>query len=303
MGTPDFAVPGLQALIEHGFNVAAVVTATDKRGGRGNKLIQSAVKEYALTQDLPILQPPNLKDPAFIEELRSFKADIQVVIAFRMLPEVVWNMPPRGTINLHASLLPDYRGAAPINWAIINGETETGVTTFFLKHAIDTGDLIFKEKEPIYPEDTFGTLYKRLSEKGANLLVKTLEAAADEDCPRFPQNLSGDFPKAPKINRETGHIDWNKTSQEVHNLIRGLSPLPSAWTQLLGKSCKIISSSTELKHDPSELPQIAPGAYWTDNKKHLYFKTGDGWLAIQELKLEGKKLMPVESFLAGNKLE
>lgn len=302
MGTPDFAVSSLQALVEHNFDVAAVVTATDKRAGRGNKVITSAVKDYALSKDLPVLQPPNLKAPEFVEELRSYGAELQIVVAFRMLPEVVWNMPQIGTINLHASLLPEYRGAAPINWAIINGETETGVSTFFLRHEIDTGDIIFQEKEPIYPDDDFGLLYGRLRIKGASLVIKTVEAVMDRDYPRIPQNLGQAITKAPKIRRETGQIHWEKSSEEIHNLIRGLSPIPAAWTSLLGKNCKIYRSSLEVPRASEASDDMQVGEYFTDNKKFLYFKTGDGWLAIESLQLEGKKRMDIGSFLAGNKL-
>ena len=302
MGTPDFAVASLKALVENDFDIVAVITAPDKPAGRGNKLLQSAVKKYALSQNLDILQPTNLKAPDFIEKLKGYKSDLQVVVAFRMLPEVVWNMPPLGTFNLHGSLLPAYRGAAPINWAIINGETETGVTTFMLRHEIDTGSLLFQSKETILPEDNLGTVYEKLMYKGADLVVKTVHAIQQDDYELKPQDLKGNYPKAPKIHRETCEIHWTKTSVEIHNLVRGLSPVPAAWTTLLGKNCKVYKSSLNLKHPTPEDISFQPGEYFTDNKKFLYFKTGDGWLSIEELKLEGKKLMEIKPFLAGNKL-
>lgn len=302
MGTPDFAVPSLKALVEHHFDVIAVITAPDKPAGRGNKLLQPAVKAYALSQNMTILQPTNLKDPEFIETLRSFQADLQIVVAFRMLPEIVWNMPPLGTFNLHGSLLPAYRGAAPINWAIIRGETETGVTTFKLQHEIDTGSILFQAKEPIYPEDTMGTLYERLMHLGADLVVKTVQAIQENNYNPLPQDLKGEYPIAPKINREICEIDWNQPSEHIHNLIRGLSPVPAAWTTLLGKHCKIYKSSLEIKYPIPEDTSTQIGEYLTDNKKFLYFRTGKGWLSLEELQLEGKKRLEIKAFLAGNKL-
>ncbi|MFN3316928.1 MAG: methionyl-tRNA formyltransferase, partial [Raineya sp.] len=230
MGTPEFAVPSLQVLVENGYNIVGVVTAPDKPAGRGKQMQVSEVKQYALSQNLPILQPEKLKSPDFLAELQALKADLQVVVAFRMLPEVVWAMPPIGTFNLHASLLPKYRGAAPINWAIINGETETGVTTFFLQHEIDTGNIIFQEKEPISPTDTAGSLYQRLMHKGAKLVLKTVQTIEKGDVQTFPQ--VGEITHAPKIFRETCQIDWNKTSTEIYNFVRGLAPYPAAWTTL-----------------------------------------------------------------------
>ena len=302
MGTPEFAVASLKALVENNLNVVAVITAPDKPAGRGNKLLESAVKKYALSQNLNILQPTNLKNPDFIEDLKGYSADLQVVVAFRMLPEAVWDMPSLGTFNLHGSLLPAYRGAAPINWAIINGETETGVTTFMLRHEIDTGSLLFQSKEAILPEDNLGTIYEKLMHKGAELVVKTVQAIQNKDYELKPQDLKGDYPKAPKIHRETCEIHWNNTSVDIHNLIRGLSPIPAAWTTLLNKNCKIYKSSLDLKFPIPENIDLQPGQYFTDNKKFLYFKTNDGWLSIEELKLEGKKQMEIKPFLAGNKL-
>ncbi|MDO9554820.1 methionyl-tRNA formyltransferase [Rhodonellum sp.] len=299
MGTPEFAVPPLEILINNGWNVVAVITAPDKPKGRGQKMIPSPVKEAAVHHGVPVLQPTNLKSPEFLELLKSYQADIQVVVAFRMLPEVVWNMPPKGTFNLHASLLPDYRGAAPINWAIINGEKETGVTTFFLKHEIDTGSIIFQEKEPILPEDNIGTLYERLMHRGAKLVLKTIQAVAEDSISPKIQDESLALHHAPKIFKETCQIDWTKSAIDLHNLIRGLSPYPAAWTLLEGKNCKIFRSNVA----STDFQDLQPGQFKTDGKHHLVFKTGEGCLEIKELQLEGKKRMAIEDFLRGNKLQ
>lgn len=298
MGTPEFAVPSFEILVNEGWNVVAVITAPDRPKGRGQKLIPSPVKETALKHQIPVLQPTNLKSPDFLEELKTYKADIQVVVAFRMLPESVWNMPPLGTFNLHASLLPNYRGAAPINWAIINGETETGVTTFFLKHEIDTGSVIFQEKEPIYPEDNVGTLYERLMKKGANLVLKTIEAVASGKISAKPQEEIYNLRHAPKIFKETCNIDWNKSAEEIHNLVRGLSPYPAAWTTFQGRICKIYKTEVK-KNDNSNLNA---GEYFSDGKTYLTFHTGNGNIKILELQIEGKKRMGIEEFLRGNKI-
>lgn len=298
MGTPEFAVPSLKILVNNAWNVVAVVTAPDRPQGRGQKLIPSPVKEVALANGIPVLQPTNLKSPDFIEELRSFQADLQIVVAFRMLPEVVWNMPPKGTFNLHASLLPNYRGAAPINWAIINGEKETGLTTFFLKHEIDTGSIIFQEKEPIYLEDNVGTLYERLMGKGAKLVLKTVEAIEKNNIQSIVQDENQAIHHAPKIFKETCQIDWEKSAIEIHNHIRGLSPYPAAWTFLDGKTCKIIRS----KISDVNIEGLHAGEYRSDGKKELLFKTGNGTLKILELQLEGKKKLGIEEFLRGYKL-
>jgi methionyl-tRNA formyltransferase len=297
MGTPEFAVPSLQSLVESNSNVVAVVTVPDKPSGRGQKQTASPVKIYAESQEIPVLQPEKLRDPAFLEQLRSFKADLQVVVAFRMLPEVVWNMPPKGTFNLHSSLLPQYRGAAPINWAVINGETESGVTTFFIEKEIDTGKIIFQDKEPISEDDDAGTLHDRLMEKGATLVVKTVKAIEAGAYPQEPQDESKEIKLAPKIFRETCEIDWNKTSIEIHNFVRGLSPYPAAWTTLNGLSCKVFKTQVL---DLSEAG--TPGDFNTDQKSFLHFKTGDGWVAVEVLQLEGKKKMAVGDFLRGYKL-
>jgi len=297
MGTPDFAVPSLEILVEQGYNVVAVITAPDKPAGRGLKIQTSPVKDVAVKHNIPLLQPTSLKDPAFIEELRSYQANLQIVVAFRMLPEAVWNMPEIGTFNLHASLLPQYRGAAPINWAIINGEKETGCTTFFLQHEIDTGDILFAEKETIGENDTFEELYNRLKIKGAGLVLKTVRAIEENNYKPSPQEFSTTLKSAPKIHKETCKIDWNKPAEETRNFIRGLSPYPAAWTELQGKTMKIFK--TEKISDNSTK---APGEIETDQKSYLYFHTAQGVLSIKDLQLEGKKRMTVEEFLRGYKL-
>ena len=298
MGTPEFAVPSLQILVENGFNVVAVITAPDKPKGRGQKLSTSPVKDYAVSQDIPVLQPTNLKNPEFIEELKSYNANLQIVVAFRMLPEMVWDMPEIGTFNLHASLLPQYRGAAPINWAIINGEKKTGVTTFFLKHEIDTGNVIFQEEEVIEEDDTVGDLYGRLMDSGAKLVLKTVEAIQAEDYPQLPQNEDQEIKHAPKIFKETCEIDWTKSSQEVYDFIRGLSPYPAAWTNLNGTQFKIFrTEKLEMVKAGAQ-----PGDFKTDNKTYLHIQTGGEALAITELQMQGKKRMKIEDFLRGNNL-
>ncbi|MCF0073395.1 methionyl-tRNA formyltransferase [Dyadobacter sp. CY261] len=297
MGTPEFAVPSLQSLVENKSNVVAVVTVPDKPAGRGQKQTASPVKVYAESQGIPVLQPEKLKNPEFLEALKSYNADLQVVVAFRMLPEVVWSMPTKGTFNLHSSLLPQYRGAAPINWAIINGETETGVTTFFIEKDIDTGKIIFQDKEPISPEDNVGTLYERLMQKGAQLVVKTVEAIEAGNYPQEPQSEPDDIKAAPKIFRETCEIDWKRSTVEIHNFVRGLSPYPAAWTTLNGLSCKVFQTKPVNSDNEAQV-----GEYSTDNKSHLYFRTGDGWLAIEELQIEGKKRMEIGDFLRGYRL-
>lgn len=296
MGTPEFAVPSLDKLVENGWNVVAVITAPDKPKGRGQKLIPSPVKEAALKHEIPVLQPTNLKSPEFLEELKSYQADLQIVVAFRMLPEVVWSMPPMGTFNLHASLLPNYRGAAPINWAIINGEKETGVTTFFLKHEIDTGSIIHQEKTPILPEESLGEVYEKLMNIGSELVVKTVEDIAKGEVKPLPQYESKALHHAPKIFKETCKIDWENSAESIHNLVRGLSPYPTAWTELEGKVCKIYQSKV-FKTDLSSIP----GKIYTDEKTYLRMGTSAGQLEILELQLEGKKRMKTEDFLRGYK--
>lgn len=297
MGTPEFAVASLEALLEAGQNVVAVVTAPDKPAGRGQKLQQSAVKRFAISRGLPVLQPEKLKNPAFLSELASFKADLQVVVAFRMLPEVVWNMPPEGTVNLHASLLPQYRGAAPINHAIINGETESGVTTFMLQHEIDTGNILLSESVAIGPEDTAGDLHDKLMVVGANLLVETVRALAEGTARPVPQaSLAEKVPlkHAPKIFKEDCHIDWNRPVDKVYNLIRGLSPYPTAYTRLDGKMLKIFKATKE-----ETVPKHAPGTCLTDGTSYLKFSCLDGYTLLNEVQLEGKKRMDIVAFLRG----
>ncbi len=298
MGTPEFAVTSLQKMVEGGVNVVAVITAPDKPKGRGKKLGTSPVKDYAVSQEIPVLQPKNLKDEDFLKELATYKADVQVVVAFRMLPVAVWDMPPLGTFNLHASLLPQYRGAAPINWAIINGEQETGVTTFFLQHEIDTGEIIFQETESVLPEDNVGTLYERLMNKGGELVLKTVKAIAANDYPQIPQQIEKELKNAPKIFRETCEINWNEKAINIHNLVRGLSPYPAAWCRFQDKILKIY------KTNPStEPPTGTPGTINSDNKNYLSFNVVDGQIEILELQLEGKRRMNIKEFLLGNKIE
>lgn len=298
MGTPEFAVPSLQILVENGFNVVAVITVPDKPKGRGQKLSTSPVKDYAVSQNIPVLQPTNLKSPEFLEELRSYKANLQIVVAFRMLPEVVWDMPEIGTFNLHGSLLPQYRGAAPINWAIINGEKETGVTTFFLKHEIDTGSIIFQEKEAIKENDNVGSVYTRLMARGAGLVLKTVKAIQSGDYPQKEQDETIEIKHAPKIFKETCEIDWTKSPEEIYNFIRGLSPYPAAWTTIGDRVFKIFGS----KKTDSKSINATPGQHATDNKTFLHIQTGGSPIAITELQMQGKKRMDIESFLRGTKL-
>ena len=297
MGTPEFAVSSLDALLQAGANIVGVVTAPDKPAGRGLQLQQSAVKKYAVEKGLHLLQPTKLKDPAFLLELSNCKADIQIVVAFRMLPESVWNLPPLGTINLHGSLLPKYRGAAPINWAIINGEKETGVTTFKLKHEIDTGNILMQEVIPITEDETAGSLHDKMKIVGANLLVKTIQALSSNSLteqaqPTFDESTA--FPHAPKLNPENTAIDCNKTATEVCQLIKGLNPFPVAHTKLHGKFCKIFAASVDNANHSAN-----PGTWSTDGKKWIKLACKEGYISITELQLEGKKRMPVEDFLRG----
>lgn len=300
MGTPEFAVPSLEILAKNKFNVVAVITAPDKPQGRGQKLTSSPVKEAALRLKIPVLQPTSLKAPEFLEELRSYQANLQVVVAFRMLPEVVWAMPKFGTFNLHASLLPQYRGAAPINWAIINGEQETGVTTFFLKHEIDTGSIIFQEKESIHEADTVGSLYERLMNKGSQLVLKTVQAIERGDYPAVPQDLSVEIRHAPKIFKETCEINWQQPAKKIVDFIRGLSPYPAAWTTLNEKTYKIFTAQAATGNTRNLT--VDRGTLRTDNKTHLDIKASDGWVSVLELQPEGKKRMTIEEFFRGNKL-
>ena len=294
LGTPDFAVASLDALIKAGATIVGVVTAPDKPAGRGMQLQSSAVKRYAADHGLYIMQPEKLKNPLFVEELRSLKADIQVVVAFRMLPEVIWNMPPMGTVNVHASLLPQYRGAAPINRAIMNGEKETGVTTFKLRHEIDTGNILLQEKISITEEDNAGTLHDKLMYAGASLLVKTIEGLANDTIQETPQSITEASLHAPKIFKEDMHIDWNKEVLQIQNHIRGLSPYPAAFTSLNEKQLKIYKS-----HIERAATNTTPGQFDTDHKTYLRFAARDGWVYIDELQQEGKKKMNTADFLRG----
>lgn len=304
MGTPDFAVESLKALVENGYQVVAVITSPDKPAGRGRQLTESAVKKYAIQQNLKILQPEKLKNPEFISELESLKADLQIVVAFRMLPEMVWNMPPLGTFNLHASLLPQYRGAAPLNWAIINGETETGATTFLLSHEIDTGRIIFQEKLNIGENDTVGDLHDRMMEMGAGLVLKTVEAIAEGNLEPVDQeeliDQSVRIKQAPKIFKEDCRIDWTKDTESVRNLIRGLSPYPAAWTDLehIGKAEVLTAKIFAVTRENSSMP-AAPGTLRTDGKKFLRIACPDGWLSVTDIQLSGKKRMKIEELLRG----
>ena len=298
MGTPEFAVPSLKILVESDYDVVAVITATDKWGGRGNKkLLQSAIKKYAEQQGLLIMQPKNLKDPNFVKELAALKADLQVVVAFRMLPEIVWNMPPKGTLNLHGSLLPAYRGAAPINRAVMQGEKETGVTTFFLKHAIDTGDMLLQDKISIDEDETAGTVYNRLKEVGAKLLLKSVDAVASDKYTLQVQD-SLKVSHAPKIYNEDCGIPFFKNSKDVHNFIRGLSPYPTAWTVLDGEKLKIFEASYSL-----EAHELACGTLVTDAKKYLKIATKDGFIWVKDLQLNKRKRMTINSFLNGYSIQ
>lgn len=298
MGTPEFAVPSLKVLLENKINVVAVVTAPDKPQGRGQKIVYSPVKECAVQYNVPVLQPTNLKSPEFLQELKSYNANLQIVVAFRMLPEAVWAMPSLGTFNLHASLLPQYRGAAPINWAVINGEKETGITTFFLKHEIDTGSIIYQEKETIYEDDTVGTLYERLMNKGGELVLKTVRSIEAGNYPSVPQPTDIEIKHAPKIFKETCQIDWNKTSEQIRNFVRGLSPYPAAWGIINDKTFKIFKVSVADKKNG----ETTVGLPDTDNKNYLYIRTSDGWISIDELQPEGKRRMTIQDFFRGNKL-
>ena len=300
MGSPQFAVASLDALIKAGSDIVGVVTAPDKPAGRGQKVSESAVKQYAVANGLKVLQPEKLKNPEFLAELKALNADLQVVVAFRMLPEVVWAMPAKGTINLHASLLPQYRGAAPINWVLINGETETGVTTFFLKQEIDTGDVLFTEKVTLNGHETAGSLHDRLMNKGAGLLVKTVKAVESGRYHEHSQNQlenGAELKHAPKIFKENCVIDWTQPAQQIYNKIRGLSPIPTAYTDLNGKILKIFASEIQ----PDE-PAIQPGGFLTDNKTYLKFAAADGFINLTDVQLGGKKRMDIKDFLRGLKL-
>lgn len=297
MGTPAFAVASLKALLQAKMNVVGVVTAPDKPAGRGMHLQQSAVKQFAVEHDLPILQPEKLKSPAFLEALSQWKPDIQVVVAFRMLPEIIWSLPHMGTLNLHGSLLPQYRGAAPINWAIINGENETGVTTFQLQHAIDTGAILLQDRIPIEPNNTAGEIHDTMMEVGAQLLVKTLQGLFNKSIQSVPQEeVIGDtqLKHAPKIFTKDCEIDWEQKATTIHNLIRGLAPFPGAITKIDGKVVKLF-----LTNIINTKPKEAPGSFVTDGKTYAKIACKDGYIGLTDIQWEGKKRMPITDFLRG----
>ena len=305
MGTPDFAVEGLKALVEGGYNIVGVVTMPDKPMGRHQDTLQpSPVKVYAQEHDLKIMQPVKLKDPEFVEELRSLRADLQIVVAFRMLPEIVWSMPKYGTFNAHASLLPKYRGAAPINWAVINGETETGITTFLLKHEIDTGDIIDQVRIPIADTDNVEIVHDKLMELSGKLVTKTVDSIIDGTFTTTPQDewlkdgaKEDSFAPAPKIFRETCRIDWNQPTKRIYDFIRGLSPYPAAWTTLNGKAVKIYETEKEFTAH-----NLQSGTIISDGKSTFKVATHDGYINVKVLQLEGKKRMPVADLLRGFKV-
>lgn len=298
LGTPDFAVASLQALVEAGFNVVAVVTMPDKPAGRGLKLQLSPVKVYAESQAIPVLQPERLKNPDFLQTLAAFKADVQVVVAFRMLPELVWNMPPLGTFNLHASLLPQYRGAAPINWAIVNGEHETGVTTFKLKHEIDTGDVVYREKLLIGANTTAGELHDELMTLGAQLIVKTITDVLTAKVVYLPQlTANATLKAAPKIFREHCRINWANSGEEIHNLIRGMSPYPAAFTMLETAVLKIYKGKYVVRR------HFEPAGQMRIENGQMQIATADGYYFPEEIQLEGKKRMSTADFIRGYRQE
>ena len=305
MGTPDFAVESLRCLVEGGYNVVGVITMPDKPAGRGHKIQFSPVKQFALDHNLPLLQPEKLKDESFVQALREWKADLQIVVAFRMLPEVVWNMPRLGTFNLHASLLPQYRGAAPINWAVINGDTETGITTFFLKHEIDTGEVIQQVRVPIADTDNVEVVHDKLMMLGGRLIVETVDAILAGTVKPIPQEemaVVGELRPAPKIFKETCRIDWNQPVKRIYDFIRGLSPYTAAWTELINPSgdsvvVKIFESEKRI-----ETHQLLPGTIVTDGKKSLKVAVTDGFIGILALQLPGKKRLRTEELLRGYKI-
>ena len=294
-GTPQFAVASLRKILEHKYNVVAVVTSPDKPAGRGMKMTQSAVKQFAIENNIKVFQPANLKSPEFFAELQNLKPDLQIVIAFRMMPEKIWNFPPLGTFNLHASLLPDYRGAATINRAIINGEKETGVTTFFLKHEIDTGNIILQQKVEINDNDDAGTLHDKLMDTGAELVIKTLELIEKGDIITLPQIMKNDLKHAPKIYTEDCKINWNKHLYEINNLIRGLSPYPGAFTIFNNKILKIYAGSC------IEGNSALYSEYEITKDKKLMFKAANGWYLPEIVQPEGKRKMNIEEFVNGLK--
>jgi methionyl-tRNA formyltransferase len=305
MGTPEFAVPSLHILIQNGYNIVAVVTAPDKPAGRGKIMSESAIKQYALKNNIPLLQPTNLKDQKFIDDLKLYNADLQIVVAFRMLPEQVWAMPPKGTINLHGSLLPQYRGAAPLNWAIINGEQETGVTTFLLQHEIDTGNIILQKKINIEVDETAGSLHNKMMHIGASVLLDTVQLLEQENITYTKQSdlIANNkiINHAPKIFKDDTIIDWNNKSNSLYNFVRGLSPYPSAVTNLVIENIKIGVKIFEVESTNIKSTE-APGKIITDGKKFINVATKDFYISIKEMQVAGKNKVKVEDFLRGNKL-
>lgn len=305
MGTPDFAVESLRCLVEGGYNVVGVITMPDKPAGRGHKIQFSPVKQFALDHNLPLLQPEKLKDESFVQALREWKADLQIVVAFRMLPEVVWNMPRLGTFNLHASLLPQYRGAAPINWAVINGDTETGITTFFLKHEIDTGEVIQQVRVPIADTDNVEVVHDKLMMLGGKLIVETVDAILAGTVKPIPQEemaVVGELRPAPKIFKETCRIDWNQPVKRIYDFIRGLSPYPAAWTELINPSGEPVVVKIFESEKRIETHQLLPGTIVTDGKKSLKVAVTDGFIGILALQFPGKKRLRTEELLRGYKI-
>lgn len=302
MGTPDFAVEALRQLVEGGYNVVGVITMPDKPAGRGHKMQYSPVKQYALERNLPLLQPEKLKDEAFVEALRAWKADLQIVVAFRMLPEVVWNMPRLGTFNLHASLLPQYRGAAPINWAVINGDTETGITTFFLKHEIDTGEVIQQVRVPIADTDNVEVVHDKLMMLGGKLVVETVDDILNGTVKSIPQEemtVVGELRPAPKIFKETCRIDWNQPVKKVYDFIRGLSPYPAAWTELMNSEGEAVVMKVFESEKINETHDLTPGTIVTDGKKYIKVAVPDGFVSILSLQLPSKKRLQTDELLRG----
>ena len=298
MGTPEFAVASLDALVGGGYNVVGVVTMPDKPAGRGYKMQFSAVKEYALAHNLPLLQPEKLKNEEFLDALRALHADLQIVVAFRMLPEVVWAMPPLGTFNLHGSLLPQYRGAAPINWAIINGEQETGVTTFFLQQEIDTGDLILQKRTPITDGDNAGTIHDRLMSIGAAAVVETVDCIIAGTAPKTPQPQGVTLKSAPKIFKETCRVDWTQSCHQIFNFVRGLSPYPAAWSVLHTDDKTIDIKLFEVTREPAT-HTLQAGQVVCDGKNYLKVAVADGFVKIESLQPAGKKRMSAADWLRG----
>lgn len=294
MGTPEFAVECLDRLHQSQHEIIAVITAVDKPAGRGRQLRMSPVKQYALQNEIPVLQPKNLKNLDFLDTLRIYRADLQVVVAFRMLPVAVWDMPPKGTVNLHASLLPDYRGAAPINWAIMNGETQTGITTFFIEHQIDTGDLLKQEPIEIGADMTAGELHDIMMVKGADLVLETVNGIESGDIAGIPQQPGSENKHAPKIHKEDCRIDWSQPIARIKNHIRGLNPYPGAFTILNGKTLKVYGAAAHKEEHAQPC-----GFIDSDQKTYLHYYGPDGYVAITDLKLEGKRRMSVEDFLRG----